>query len=127
MNAARLLETLTHQGLTLFAQGARLIVRPGNLLTANDETLIREHKEGLLRLLVEKDAATLTASLEQAGPAGLDWREGTPADWSDARLLAAGEVLYAAGHMVNRNGRRYLKERAPSLPLTATTPANDAP
>lgn len=115
MDAARLLETLNHQGLTLFAQGARLIVRPGNLLTANDETLIREHKQGLLRLLREKDAATLAAHLEQTGPAGLDWREGTPADWGDARLLAAGEVLYVDGRMAGRNGRRYLRECAPPV------------
>lgn len=39
--------------------------------------------------------------------------EGTPADWSDARLLAADEVLYADGLMVMRNDRRYLREHAP--------------
>lgn len=56
MDAARLLEKLDNQWLTLFAQSARLIVRPGNLLTANDETLIREHKPELMRLARLRDA-----------------------------------------------------------------------
>lgn len=116
MDAARLLEKLDHQGLTLFAQGARLIVRPGNLLTANDETLIREHKPELLRLARLRDAATLYRALVEAGPAGLDWREGTPPDWSDDRLLDAGEALYSDGRMVNVLGRRYLAAQAPRLP-----------
>lgn len=113
MDAARLLERLDHQGLTLFAQGARLIVRPGNLLTANDETLIREHKPELLRLARLRDAETVYRALVEAGPAGLAWREGTPPDWPDERLLAVGEVLYADGRMVNVLGRRYLAAQAP--------------
>lgn len=115
MDAARLLERLDHQGLTLFAQGARLIVRPGNLLTANDETLIREHKPELLRLARLRDAETVYRALVEAGPAGLAWREGTPPDWPDERLLAVGEVLYADGRMVNVLGRRYLAAQAPRL------------
>ena len=66
--------------------------------------------------LVEVAADPMAATLEQAGPAGLEWHEGTPADWSDARLLAAGEVLYVSCRMVNRNGRRYLKAHAPPIP-----------
>ena len=49
----------------------------------------------------------------QAGPAGLAWMEGTPADWTGERLLAAGEVLYGDGRMMSVYGRRYLKEHAP--------------
>ncbi len=115
MDAARLLETLNHQGLTLIAQGAQLIVKPGNLLTANDETLIRQHKPELLRLLRTIDVETLLHALIAAGPAGLDWREGTPVNWSGDRLLDAGEVLYREGRMVNVLGRRYLPAQAPRL------------
>lgn len=48
-------------------------------------------------------------------PAGLAFHEGTPADWENARLLAADEVLYADGRMVHRNERRYLREYAPPV------------
>ena len=116
MDAAQLLETLNHQGVTVFAQGARLIVRPGNLLTANNETLIHEHKPELLRLVLLRDVETLLQALITAGPAGLNWREGTPNDWDDVRLLAAGEVLYQDRRMVNVLGRRYLTTQAPRLP-----------
>jgi hypothetical protein len=60
-----------------------------------------------------RDAKILIRALNAAGPAGLDWREGTPVDWSDDRLLDAGEVLYREGRMVNVLGRRYCKESAP--------------
>lgn len=63
-----------------------------------------------------RDAKTLIQALNAAGPAGLNWREGTPNDWDDVRLLAAGEVLYANGRMVNVLGRRYLTTQAPRLP-----------
>lgn len=116
MDAARLLEKLCNQGITLFAQGAQLIVKPGDLLTANDETLIREHKTELMALARLRDAETVYRALVEAGPAGLAWREGTPPDWADDRLLAAGEVLYADGRMVNVLGRRYLTAQAPRLP-----------
>ncbi len=55
-----------------------------------------------------RDAKILIRALNAAGPAGLDWREGTPNDWDDVRLLAAGEVLYQDRRMVNVLGRRYL-------------------
>jgi len=116
MDAARFLETLNHQGLTLIARGAQLIVKPGNLLTANDETLIREHKPELMRLARLRDAETVYRALVEAGPVGLNWREGTPADWPDDRLLDAGEALYRDGRMVNVLGRRYLAAQAPRLP-----------
>lgn len=115
MDAARLLETLNHQGLNLFAQGAQLIVKPGNLLTANDETLIRQHQPELLRLLRLLDVETLLHALTTASTDGLAWHEGTPPDWSNDRLLAAGEVLYRDGRMVNVLGRRYLAAQAPRL------------
>jgi hypothetical protein len=72
---------------------------------------VDRHESALVLLL--QDAEALHRALVDAGPAGLDWREGTPADWDDARLLAADEVLYADGRMVNRQGRRYLLAYAP--------------
>lgn len=60
------------------------------------------------------DAETLHRALIEAGAAGLVWREGTPADWDDARLLAAGEVLYSDWRMVNVLGRRFLRKCAPA-------------
>lgn len=72
------------------------------------------------------DAETVHAALALAGTAGLGWREGTPADWSDARLLAAGEVLYADGRMTHRNDRRYLREVAPE-PDADSLPWENAP
>lgn len=113
MDAECLLKYIKDQGVTLIAFGAKLVARPGNLLTANDEALIREHKPALLRLLRLQDAETLHSALASAGPTGLAWREGTPADWPDERLLGAGEALYSAGRMIHRNGRRYPR---PSMP-----------
>lgn len=116
MDAECLLKSINDHGVTLIAFGSKLVARPGNLLTAINETLIREHKPALLRLLRLRDVETLHSALASAGPAGLAWREGTPADWSDDRLLDAGEVLYADGRMINRNGRRYLRDHAPARP-----------
>lgn len=77
-----------------------------------------------------RDAKILIRALNAAGPAGLDWREGTPVDWSDDRLLDAGEVLYREGRMVNRWGRRYLPAQAPRLSeqwLSDTAPPQATP
>ncbi|HAO31831.1 MAG TPA: hypothetical protein DCQ84_02620 [Candidatus Competibacteraceae bacterium] len=54
-------------------------------------------------------------ALIEAGAAGLAWREGTPADWTDDRLLAAGEALYADGRMAKRHERRYRPTSAPAI------------
>ena len=119
MDAECLLKSINDHGVTLIAFGAKLVARPGNLLTANDEALIREHKPALLRLLRLQDAETLHSALAAAGTAGLAWREGTPADWSDDRLSDAGEVLYSDGRMIHRNGRRYPRDHAPErTPMT---------
>ena len=69
---------------------------------------------------INNDIETLLRALATAGSAGLAWREGTPADWPDERLLDAGEVLYSAGRMIHRNGRRYL--RWPSAAANQGTP-----
>lgn len=117
MDAECLLKSINDHGVTLIAFGSKLVARPGNLLTANDEALIREHKPALLRLLRLQDAETLHSALASAGPAGLAWREGTPDDWPDERLLDAGEVLYADGRMINWNGRRYPRPGMPAPTL----------
>ena len=85
----------------------RLAVSPAKRLTAAQRDWIQQHKPALVALLL--DADTVYSALVQAGTAGLAWRESTP-DWPDARLLAADEVLYGDGRMVNRNDRRYLRE-----------------
>ena len=86
------------------------------------------NRNGRLSALVAllMDADTVYRDLVQAGTAGLAWREGTPADWPDARLLAADEVLYGDGRMVNRNDRRYLREHAPE-PDADSLPGENSP
>lgn len=126
MNAAALIETVADPfaamramnkmrvaGFALRLESGDLIVSPFSQLSEQQRAYIRAHKAALVYLLA--DAEILHEYLVQAGPAGLAFREGTPADWSHARLLAAGEVLYADGRMVNRNDRRYLKEHAPPI------------
>jgi hypothetical protein len=61
------------------------------------------------------DAETLAVALDKGGAVGLSWREGT--DWSDGRLLAAGEVLYSQRRMVSVLGRRYNASVAPLMPM----------
>ncbi len=100
-------------GFSLSVEGDRLVVIPASNLSDSQRAYLRTHKAALVGLL--SDAETLAAALVLYGPAGLDWRQGTPADWDDARLLAAGEVLYSTGRMVNRNDRRYVTECAPRL------------
>ena len=127
MNAAALIETVADPfaamramnkmrvaGFALRLESGDLIVSPFSQLSEQQRAYIRAHKAALVALLA--DAETLHQYLVQAGPAGLAFHEGTPRDWSNARLLAAGEVLYADGRMVNRNDRRYLKVHAPPIP-----------
>jgi hypothetical protein len=97
-------------GFSLTVEGDGLVVTPASRLSERQRALLRAHKAALVQLL--NDAETLARALIAAGPAGLGWREGTPADWADDRLLAAGEVLYGDGHMVDRHGRRNWRERA---------------
>lgn len=114
--AMRALNRMTRAGFALALEDNALVVSPADRLNDAQRAYIRAHKAALVALLL--DAEVVYRAVEQAGPAGLWWREGTPADWNDARLLAAGEVLYADGRMVNRNDRRYLKAHAPPIPDT---------
>lgn len=109
--AVRALNRLRTAGFALSLDAGRLLIKPISRLTDVQRAYLHTHKPALLALLM--DAAELHAALKQAGTDGLAWREGTPAEWSDTRLLAAGEVLYSDGRMVNRQGRRYATQDAP--------------
>ena len=100
-------------GFSLAVRDSRLIASPFSRLSDSQRAYLRIHKAALVGLLT--DAKTLSDALVLYGLAGLDWRQGTPAEWSDARLLAAGEVLYSTGGMVSRNGRRYCSGSAPAI------------
>ena len=113
MSAAAIFDELRAAGFTFRADpDSRLIVAPSARLSDEQRESIRQHKPALVRLL---DSEAVYRALVEAGPAGLAWRESTPPDWSDDRLLDAGEVLYADGRMVNVLGRRYLAAQAPRL------------
>lgn len=120
MAAVRALNKMRAAGFAVRLAGDALQIAPIERLSEPQRTYIRNHKPTLVALLT--DAETVYRALALAGPAGLGWREGTPAAWSDARLLAVGEVLYADGRMVNRMDRRYLKEHAPPVPDSVPDP-----
>lgn len=101
-------------GFVLELEDGRLMVEPLSRLSEKQHAYLHAHKPALVELLT--DAELLAAALALAGPAGLGWMEGTPADWDGVRLLAAGEVLYASRRMVSRDGRRYAREHAPPPP-----------
>lgn len=103
--AVRALGRMRTAGVVVELDGPDLVVSPANRLSDVQRAFIRAHKPALAALLM--DAATVYSALERAGTVGLAWHEGTPADWPDARLLAADEVLYGDGRMVTRNDRRY--------------------
>ena len=109
--AMRALNRMRTAGFALALEDNALVVSPADRLTDAQRAFIRANKPALVALL--QDAETIHAALVQAGAAGLGWMEGTPADWTGERLLAAGEVLYGNGRMVSVYGRRYLKEHAP--------------
>lgn len=111
----RVLNKMRGAGFLLRLDGGDLIVSPLSRLSEQQRAYLRSHKAGLVALL--SDAETLAAALVEAGTAGLWWREGTPPDWSDDRLLAAGEVLYRDGRMVNRHDRRYCPTSAPNAEI----------
>ena len=122
----RALNKMRRAGFVVRLAGTDLQIAPLSSLTDPQRSYLRSHKAALVALL--SDAETVYRALVQAGTAGLAWREGMPADWSDDRLLAAGEVLYADGRMVNRIGRRYDPTSAPAIeigpecPLAAESP-----
>lgn len=124
MAAVRALNRMRAAGFSLALENDRLMVEPLSRLTDAQRADIRAHKSALVALL--QDAQTVYRALVQAGPAGLGWREGTPADWSDARLLAADEALYSDGRLTTRWDRRYLREHAPE-PDADSLPGENAP
>ena len=125
MATVRAWKQMVAAGFTLSVRDDRLIVAPADRLTDSQRTYLKLHKITLVELL--HDAETLHNGLIDADPTGLDWREGMPPDWSDERLLAAGEVLYGDGRMVNRNERRYAGQGAPRTePDVGTTPSEPA-
>lgn len=111
MAAVRELNRMRRAGFVLELDGNALVVSPADRLTDAQRAYIRQHKPALVQLL--QDADVLHAVLAKAGSAGLAWMEGTPADWTGERLLAAGEVLYHDRRLMSVYGRHYLKEYAP--------------
>ena len=122
--AMRGMNRMRTAGFALALEDNALIVSPADRLTDEQRRFIRTHRPALVALL--QDAQTVYRALVQAGPAGLGWREGTPADWSDARLLAADEALYSDGRLTTRWDRRYLREHAPE-PDADSLPGENAP
>ena len=110
-------------GFAVEVENGGLVVESTLELSEPQRAFIGAHKLALVALL--EDAEILYRALVQAGPVGLDWREGTPADWDDTRLLVAGEVLYSTGRMVNAHGRRYAAESAPTVELGPEYPPAD--
>lgn len=111
----RALNRMRAAGFEIRAAGDLLQVSPIDTLTDAQRAYLRDHKNALLALLA--DAEVLARTLADAGPAGLEWREGTPDDWTDIHLLAVGEVLYGDGRMASVLNRRYAAERAPAVAL----------
>ncbi|CDI01518.1 hypothetical protein BN873_150306 [Candidatus Competibacter denitrificans Run_A_D11] len=116
MALVRAIQRMRQSGFCLALADQRLLVTPADRLNEDQDAYLRSHKGDLVALL--QDADTLAALLEHAGSAGLGWREGTPPEWDDDYLLAVDEVLYGAGRMVSRLGRRYHRESAPTRPVT---------
>lgn len=109
----RALNKMRAAGFVVRLAGADLQIAPVARLSDSQRAYLRSHKAALVGLL--SDAETLHRALIEAGAAGLAWREGTPADWTDDRLLAAGEALYADGRMAKRHERRYRPTSAPAI------------
>jgi hypothetical protein len=107
----RAMNRMASAGFALSVRDNRLLASPFTKLSEQQRAYLRTHKTAMVELL--GDADTLNRALVDAGPAGLAWQAGTPADWPDTRLLAAGEVLYSTGRMVSRHDRRYAAECAP--------------
>ena len=110
-------------GFAVKVENGGLVVESTLELSEPQRAFIGFHKPALVALL--EDAEALHRALVQAGPVGLDWREGTPADWDDTRLLVAGEVLYGDGRMVNVHGHRYAIEHTPAIEVGPEYPPAD--
>ena len=111
--AMRGMNRMRTAGFALALEDNALIVSPADRLTDEQRRFIRTHRPALVALLM--DAEAVYAALAQAGSSGLAWREGTPADWTGERLLAAQEVLYHDRRMVFTDGRHYLRACAPPI------------
>ena len=114
MAAVRALNRMRRAGVTLTIEDDRLIVTADSQLTDAQRAYLRAHKSQLVGLLA--DADRLAAALEQAGTAGLGFREGTPPEWDKVYRLAVAEVLYQSHRMVSLLGRCYATAFAPPLP-----------
>ena len=110
-------------GFAVEVENGGLVVESTLELSEPQRAFIGFHKPALVALL--EDAEALHRALVQAGPVGLNWREGTPADWDDTRLLVAGEVLYGDGRMVNVHGHRYAIEHTPAIKVGSEYPPAD--
>lgn len=121
----RVLNRMSAAGFALELDGRALVASPADKLSAAQRDFIRAHKPGLVSLL--EDAEALHHALVVAGPAGLGWKEGTPIDWPDTRLLVAGEALYSTGRMVGVQGRRFAAESAPPGPDILPDTASASP
>ena len=111
--AVRALNRMRRAGFVVRLADTDLQIAPIASLSDSQRAYLRIHKAALVGLL--SDAETLHAALVLYGPAGLGWHQGTPADWDDARLLSAGEVLYSDGRMVSHYDRRYCSGSAPTV------------
>lgn len=121
----RVLNRMSAAGFALELDGRALVASPADKLSAAQRDFIRAHKLAMVSLL--EDAETLHHALVVAGPAGLAWQAGTPADWDNTRLLAAGEVLYSDGRMVSAHGKRFAAESAPPGPDILPDTASASP
>lgn len=110
-------------GFAVEVENGGLVVESTLELSEPQRAFIGAHQPALVALL--EDAEILHHALVDAGPAGLGWREGTPADWDDTRLLVAGEVLYGDGRMVNVHGHRYAIEHTPAIEVGPEYPPAD--
>ena len=102
-------------GFALSVRDNRLVISPFSRLSEQQRGYLHANKAALVSLL--EDAETLHHALVVAGHAGLGWQEGTPNDWPDTRLLAAGELLYGDGRIVSAHGRRYAIDSAPAIEI----------
>lgn len=110
----RAMNRMAGAGFALSVRDNRLLASPFTKLSEQQRAYLHAHKPALVALL--EDAEALHHALVDAGPAGLGWQAGTPADWDNTRLLAAGELIYGDGRMVSVNGRRFAAESAPPGP-----------
>lgn len=104
MFLVRSIRRMKRAGFTVTTQNDHLEVSPAGLKD-EQRAFLKANKAALVELL--NDVEILHGALVAAGVAGLAWREETPVDWSDERLLAVCELLYDRRLMTYRHGRHY--------------------